>query len=69
LPDVTVDLSVERVTGLLVDGDGEDASAARARRHRVAPKKVAQTGMPRSIPERKKGSDHGSGGSTRPGQG
>src|SRR5678816_2078901 len=42
LPDVTIDLSVQRLTGLLVDGDGEDASAARARRHRVGSERVTR---------------------------
>jgi hypothetical protein len=37
LADVTVDLAIQRVSGLLIDRDGKDASAARARRHRVTP--------------------------------
>ena len=39
LTDVAVNLPVQRLAGLLIDRDGKDASAARARRHRVAPKR------------------------------
>jgi hypothetical protein len=39
---MSVDLPVERLTGFLVDGDGEDASAARARRHQVGSERVAR---------------------------